>query len=267
MAAPESTCPHLRSSIAIGPRRCRLAGSLPRSALWDARGAEPRSVAVPSVLVARSWSLCLMYANLGTRAVRRAPEGISSAPRNLRVLSVRAFSSGSAAVARMQGRGHKTGRHPQTLRHRGDRSLAVSKLLYHPEGCGPRVGQPIDVRTTHSSSFCGRAGQAAGFSVEETGTRDLGPETRCGPEVGEVMSGVLAWPGPHPKSSRIHLQALCATWRARYALAARRRRPPRTEPLRTRDFFVFKIVRYFHILRFWEWNPGLHPFQASNPPT
>lgn len=105
----------------------------------------------------------------------------------------------------MRGRGHKTGRHPQTLRHRGDRSLAilaVSKLLCHPEGCGPRVGQPLDVRTTRSSSLCGGAGQAAGFSVEETGTRDLGPETRCGPEVGEVMSGVLAWPGPHPKSSR-----------------------------------------------------------------
>lgn len=86
--------PHLRSSIAIGPRRCRLAGSLPRSPLWDARGAEPRSVAVPSLLVARSRTLCLMYANLGTRAVRRAPEGISSAPWNLRVLSVRVVSSG-----------------------------------------------------------------------------------------------------------------------------------------------------------------------------
>lgn len=120
-------------------------------------------------------------------------------------LSVRAVSSVKAAIARMRGRGHKTGRHPQTLRHRGDRSLAilaVSKLLCHPEGCGPRVGQPLDVRTTRSSSLCGGAGQAAGFSVEETGTRDLGPETRCGPEVGEVMSGVLAWPGPHPKSSR-----------------------------------------------------------------
>lgn len=56
----------------------------------------------------------------------------------------------------MRGRGHKTGRHPQTLRHRGDRSLAilaVSKLLYHPEGCGPRVGQPLDVRITHSAQL------------------------------------------------------------------------------------------------------------------
>ncbi|MEJ1277828.1 hypothetical protein NN561_008746 [Cricetulus griseus] len=37
-------------------------------------------------------------------------------------------------------------------------------------------------------------------SVGQTGTRDPGPGTRCGPEVGEVTLGVLAWPGPQPKS-------------------------------------------------------------------
>lgn len=124
--------PHLRSSAAIGHRRCRLSQSLPSSPLWDAGGDQPRSVAVPA-LSAAGPRVCELRDSSGVE-----PQGISSAPSGTRLSQ--AFVTFPQAKPRPRGRGVGFTKWGATPKHYVIgvtlplAVLAVSELRYGPGG-------------------------------------------------------------------------------------------------------------------------------------